>query len=107
MEDLYNCDVIPNHEMAHNRNLKEFSDMIMQKSSDSIHLIAHGWEILEKKPKNPVANNYKTFAKNYPSRIKPKAQVSEVMDSGVGQSTMFQPKFNASGNESRNIGIIK
>jgi hypothetical protein len=96
MEDL-SLDVIPNSLMVKNRNLKEFSDMIMRKSHDSSKLIPHVWDMIEKKPKNQIANNYNSFAKNYPARIKPKAKVSEVLDSGVGQSTFFMPKFNASG----------
>lgn len=65
-------EVIPNKELARNRNLKELSDMIMQKSHDSLH-VGHGWNLIQKKPNNQLANNYKRFAKNYPSRIKPKA----------------------------------
>jgi hypothetical protein len=40
-------EVIPNKELARNRNLKELSDMIMQKSHDSLH-VGHGWNLIQK-----------------------------------------------------------
>ena len=56
----------------------------MRKSHDENLFVGHGWDLIEKKPNNQLANNYKKFAKNYPARIKPKAQNSEIMESGVG-----------------------
>lgn len=75
---------ISNKDLARNRNLKEFSDLIMRKSYDENHFVGHGWDLIEKKPNNQLANNYKKFAKNYPARIKPKVQISEILESGVG-----------------------
>ena len=57
-------------------------------------LVGHGWDLIQKSPRNQLANNYKRFAKNYPSRIKPKAEASDILESGVGQTTFFQPKFS-------------